>query len=93
MVMYFALNPKDYVNSKYFPRDLSSKKRFEDTPLMIKIKSQRGVKFATELVDALAKEFELQKKADFVPETYKFAYMSDGKLLELGKAQTTYVEL
>ena len=51
LVMFVALNPKDYEDSKYFPKDFSDVKKYEDTPMMVKIKSTRGVKFAKELID------------------------------------------
>lgn len=51
LVMFVALNPADYEDTKYFPKDFSDVKKYADTPMMVKIKSTRGVKFAKELID------------------------------------------
>ena len=85
MVAFFALNPKDYQNTKYYPRDMGNKRKFADTPMMIKVKSQRGVKFAKELMAEVCKD--LAPKKNFVAENYEFPYMSDRKLVENGLAK------
>ena len=89
LVAFFALNPKDYQNTKYYPRDMSSKRRFADTPMMVKVKSQRGVKFAKELMAEVCKG--LDPKKNFVEEKYSFPYMSNKKLVENGLAKETTV--
>ncbi len=91
MVAYLALNPEDYADTKYYPHDMGDKKKFEDTPMMVKIKSERGVKFAKELIDIICKD--LPAKKNFEPEVYKFPYMSDKKLIENGLAKETFVKL
>ena len=91
LVCYLALDPKKYEGSKYYPHDLSDKKKFVETPMMIKIKSERGVKFAKELIDEIFAG--LSQKKDFVPETYKFARMTDKKLIESGLAKESFVTL
>ena len=59
--------------------------------MMIKIKSERGVKFAKELIDVVCKD--LQPKKDFAPETYKFPQMSDKKLIENNLAKEVYMKI
>ncbi len=49
----FALDPKDYENSKYFFKDVSSIKKFEKTPLLMKITSNRKVKYAKDLLNLI----------------------------------------
>ncbi len=51
--MYLALSPSEFMNTKYFPKDASSIKKYADTPMLIKVKSSRGVKFAKELIDEM----------------------------------------
>lgn len=89
LVAFFALNPKDYKGTKYYPRDMSSKRRFADTPMMVKVKSQRGVKFAKELINEVCAG--LDPKKNFVEEKYSFPYMSNKKLVENGLAKETTV--
>ena len=91
MVAYFALDPADYADTKYYPHDMSDKKKFEETPMMVKIKSERGVKFAKELIDVICSD--LVPKKDFVPEVYSFSHMSDKTLIEKGLAKESFVNL
>ena len=51
LVMYIDLPISEYVGSKYFPKDFGNVKKYENTPMMVKVKSNRGVKFAKELID------------------------------------------
>ena len=88
MVAYFALDPAKYADTKYYPHDMGDKKKFEETPMMVKIKSDRGVKYAKELIDVVCEG--LPRKKDFSPVVYKFTRMSDKKLLEVGLAKITY---
>lgn len=62
--IYIALNPAEYVESKYHAKDVSGSKKYEQTPTAMKIKSDRGVKFAKELIDILMAEMgqELKEK-------------------------------
>lgn len=83
--VFFALNPNDYQNTKYYPHDMGDKRKFADTPMMVKVKSQRGVKFAKELMNEVCKELDAKK--NFVAENYYFPYMSDRKLVENGLAK------
>ena len=80
LVMFCALDPDEYANTKYYPKDVSGVKKYEATPMMIKIKSERGVKFAKELIDVMFKG--LTPIADFKPQKYNFARRSDKQLLE-----------
>ncbi|MBP5466850.1 MAG: hypothetical protein J6Y43_04750, partial [Clostridia bacterium] len=91
MVAYFALDPKKYQGTKYYPHDMSKKKKFADTPMMVKIKSARGAKFVKELVDAVCEGLSVRK--NFVPAKYDFTYMSDAKLIEKGLAKEVYVKI
>ena len=91
LVAYLALNPADYADTKYFPHDMSDKKKFENTPMMIKVKSERGVKFAKELFDVIC--HDLKPRRNFIPQTYEFEYKTDEELIELGLAQESFVNL
>ena len=85
LVMFCALDPDEYANTKYYPKDVSGVKKYEATPMMIKVKSERGVKFAKELIDVMFKG--LTPIADFKPQKYTFARRSDKQLLELDLAK------
>ncbi len=56
LYLYLALDPKDFLNSKYFVIDESAVKRYEAVPLGMKVKSGRGVKFGKELIEILMQQ-------------------------------------
>lgn len=85
LVMFCALDPDEYANTKYYPKDVSGVKKYEATPMMVKVKSERGVKFAKELIDVMFKG--LTPIEGFVPQKYNFARRSDKQLLELDLAK------
>lgn len=60
--IYIALEPAEYVDSKYHAKDVSSSKKYEQTPTSMKIKSDRGVKFAKELIDILMASMGQERK-------------------------------
>ena len=91
MVAYLALDPKDYLDTKYFARDMSEKKKFEKTPVMVKVKSARGVRYAKELIDVICKD--LEKRKNYVDQTYDLPTMSDSELLEKGLLKETFVKV
>lgn len=61
LCMAFALNPKDYEETKYRGIDLSEVKRFEKTPMLLKLTSPRKVKYAKYLFEQVALANGLEK--------------------------------
>jgi len=53
LVIYLAVNPADYAESVYHHKDVSDNKSVAGTPMMIKVKSPRGVKKAVRLIDEM----------------------------------------
>ncbi len=62
---YFNLNVKDFSESVYFQKDMSSVKAYEEVPFAVKVKSERGCNNATKLVGALAEKYDLKKNPKF----------------------------
>ena len=52
----FALDPAEYVETKYHGVDISDKKRYEKTPMMYKLTSQRRVEYSRYLIMQLAEK-------------------------------------
>ncbi|MBE7084661.1 MAG: hypothetical protein E7368_01240 [Clostridiales bacterium] len=82
LVAFFALDPKEYEDTKYFPRDMGGTKKFEETPMMVKVQSDRGLKFAKELVDFVLAD--LEKNENYEAVDYTIPYKSDKQLYEEG---------
>lgn len=56
LFLYLPLDPAAYPVSKYHQVDASASHRFEDVPFLLKVRSDRGLKYAKELIaEAMAK--------------------------------------
>jgi len=64
LCVHFALEPSR-LDDKYFITDLSGVRKFAETPSMLKVKSERGVKYAFELIDAVRERFGLAENAKY----------------------------
>ena len=53
---YFALDFAEYENTKYHVQEAATK-RYEKVPVMLRVRSERGVKYAKELVDAVMAKY------------------------------------
>lgn len=53
LYLYLALDPRNFVGSKFFFRDESAVRRYEKVPFRLKVRSRRGVKLAKELTEIL----------------------------------------
>lgn len=89
LVIYFALNPQEYADTKYFLHDESAVKKYESTPAMMKIKSERAVHFAKELIDVVLNGHD--KKTSFIPSEYSFPYKTDFELVNEGQAKAVTI--
>ncbi len=85
LVLYLALDPTEYVNKKYFAKNVGGVKKYQDTPTMLKVKSPRGTKHAIELINKLLNGAE--KHANFEPIKYADPIKSDAQLLKKGLAK------
>ncbi len=56
LYLYLALNPADYVGSKYLINDVSEKNKYRDIPCLYRIKNDRRCRYAKELIAALGLE-------------------------------------
>lgn len=90
LVLFTALDFGEYENTKYHPKNMGDTKKYEDTPTMVKIKSERGVKFAKELIDKLLEG--VNKIDNYTPEKVDLKYLSDKKLIELKLAKEVFVK-
>ena len=56
--LYLALDPKEFIDSKYKYTDASDTKKYSATPMRIKLTSNRQVKHAIELIRLLVEKLE-----------------------------------
>lgn len=88
LVLYLALDPAEYANTKYHIKDMSSKTKYASVPVMVRVKSPRGAKFAIELIEQVAEKKGLVADPKFSKEKYKIKYKSTEKLIEEGLIKT-----
>lgn len=71
--LYCALNPDDFDQSRYF-HERTDAKVYENVPMLVRIRSERGLKRAKELVDAVMSRFEILPNPKAKPVDYREAY-------------------
>ena len=83
--LYCALNPDDFDKAKYF-HEKTDAKMFEGVPMMVRIKSDRGLKRAKELVELVMANFEIaiNPKASIIDYAGAFPYDTTKSLVERG---------
>ncbi len=79
LYLYLALDPAEFADSKYFINDVSAKS--EELPLLIKVKSDRALNHASELVEILAEKLALVKTEKALVD-YRMPYETDKALVE-----------
>jgi len=63
-LVYLGLNLDEYNVNKYHFSDASDKPKFEKVPMMLKIRSDRSLKYALELIDEVMKKNGIEKGKD-----------------------------
>lgn len=63
--LYLSLDPKEFDTKYYFHKDMSHKKAYAQTPLLMKLKSRRSVKRSIELISKLMESKDVQKKSRY----------------------------
>ena len=62
--VYLGLEPKEYNANKYHFVDVSDKPKLDQVPMLIKVKSERSLKYALELIEEMMKKLEIEKGAE-----------------------------
>ena len=62
--VYLALDPNAYEFSKFFQRDVSSKKSYAEVPMLMRVKSGRAIKRTLKLIPDIAGKFGLVVKPE-----------------------------
>ena len=73
--VYLGLDPAEYNANKYHFVDVGDKPKLDKVPMLIKVKSERGLKYALELIEETMKKFELEK-IEIKPKDYHLPYES-----------------
>ena len=65
MKLHLALDVTKFEEKIYFQKDMADVKAYAEVPFTVKVKSDRGLKNALKLVDALAERKEIVKKTRY----------------------------
>lgn len=68
--VYLAISPKDLEGTKYHYKDMSEKSVYQEVPVLVKVSSNRGYKYFTELVDYMMAARQVKPKKNFVTTDY-----------------------
>lgn len=83
LYLYLPLNAADYEQSKYKLEDVSNISQFAETPALYRLKSERRVRYALELIEEIITNLGSYKR-DREPVDYYEPYKSDEELMEEG---------
>lgn len=65
MRLHLALNVADYDTAIYFQKDMGDVKSYVEIPLMVKVRSDRGMKNAMKLIEALIEKKGIEAKVRY----------------------------
>lgn len=93
LCFYLALDPEnpEYKTTVYHQKNVGNQKAYENTPFMVKIKSDAAAKKALRLVGYLAEKLGTEKEDNFEAVDYveAFAYQSTKELFDEGYIKVT----
>jgi hypothetical protein len=85
LYLYLALDPATLEEGTYNFEDMSAKKKYENVPVLVKIKGPRKLKYALELIEKICDEnLALPAVKNFEEADYTVPYRSTEELVELG---------
>ena len=84
LMLYLALDPKDFVDTKYFFTDVSDKLKFAKVPMRIKIRSGRGFKHGVELIEEMMRRLGIERQEIYHPQDFHMPYETTQQLVDRG---------
>lgn len=85
--VYLALDPAAMADTKYGLVDCTGKKKFDDVPMLLKIKGERKFKYALELIEKICSEDLQLKKMNNEPVDYVVPYQDTEELVKSGEVK------
>ena len=83
MTVNLALAPESYNASKYHFTDVSDDPKFDKLPMLLKIRSDRALKYSLELIDELMATMEIVKGVER-NDDYRMPYEPNSELAKRG---------
>lgn len=83
VLLLLALDPNEFATTKYAGEDVSDVKRYANTPMRLRVTSERRLKYALELIALLVGREGYEKNA-YTPVPYTYEYQTDEQLIQAG---------
>ena len=84
LCLFLPLNPNDYANSKFDVEDASKVPAYAETPALIRLKNDKHVKFALELIGEAMKQKGVDRNVAYVSEDFYLPYEGIVELINKG---------
>ena len=85
LYVYLALDPATLEEGTYNFEDMSGKKKYENVPVLVKVKGPRKLKYVLELIEKICNEnLALPAVKNFEPTDYTVPYWSTEELVQTG---------
>ena len=84
LYLYLAINPEELAETKYNFVDVSAKKKYATTPVLMKIKGERKFKHALELIAKICGEQMELPRIEAEPVDYTVPFMTVDEMVEAG---------
>ena len=85
LYVYLALDPATLEEGAYNFEDMSAKKKYENVPVLVKVKGPRKLKYVLELIDKICNEnLALPAVKNFEPADYTVPYWTTEELVKTG---------
>ena len=84
IMLYLALDPKEFEESKYFFTDVSDKVKFAKVPMRLKIRSDRGFKYGVELIEEMMRRLGIVRQEAYEPQDFHMPYETTQQLINRG---------
>ncbi len=87
--VYLALDPSEYSVTKYHFTDVSDKPKLDKVPMLLKVKSDRGLRYAVELIVEMMSKLGIEK-GETQNVDYRMPYETTEALAERGLVKAIY---
>ncbi len=84
LLLYLNLDTEQYNATKYHFQNVGDKPKFADVPMLLKVKSDRGLKYALELIDELMRTYDISALESAPDTDYAMPYESTEALAARG---------
>ncbi|MCQ2770492.1 MAG: DUF2357 domain-containing protein [Clostridia bacterium] len=81
--VYLSLDPNE-LDAKFHVKDVSAKKKFSSVPSLLKVRSDRGAKYALELISKVCEKENLVKDENYEKQDFVVPFLSSKELVDMG---------